>query len=140
MKISGEFKHLARFVIVGGVNTALTYALYAGLVWYGIHYLLALTIEYAVGILAGFIANRQWTFANRDRMGPALFRYIATYCIVYVLNAVLLTFFVELADMNKLLAQLFALGIATLASYIAQRWWVFRNAERSRYSERSGDQ
>jgi putative flippase GtrA len=110
----------------------LTYALYAGLVWYGIHYLLALTIEYAIGILAGFIANRQWTFANRDRIGPALFRYIATYCGVYVFNAVLLTFFVELADMHKLLAQLFALGIATIASYIAQRWWVFRNAERSR--------
>ena len=132
MNSYGEFKHLVRFVIVGGVNTALTYALYAGLVWYGIHYLLALTIEYAVGILAGFIANRQWTFANRDHIGPALFRYIAMYCGVYVLNAVLLTFFVELADMHKLLAQLFALGIATIASYIAQRRWVFRNTERLR--------
>jgi putative flippase GtrA len=132
VKNYGELKHLSRFVIVGGVNTALTYALYAGLVWYGIHYLLALTIEYVIGILAGFIANRQWTFANRDRIGPALFRYIATYCGVYALNVVLLVFFVESADMNKLLAQVFALGIATLASYIVQHWWVFRNTERSR--------
>ena len=109
----------------------MTYALYAGLVWYGLHYLLALTIEYAIGILTGFIANRQWTFAYRDRIGPALFRYMATYWGVYLLNAVLLMFFVESAGMNKLLAQLFALGMATLASYLAQHRWVFRNRERS---------
>jgi putative flippase GtrA len=126
VKSTSEFKRLSLFVIVGGVNTALTYALYAGLVWVGYHYLLALTIEYAIGILAGFIANRQWTFADRDRKGPALLRYMATYCGVYVLNAVLLTFFVECADLHTLLAQLFALGIATLFSYMAQRWWVFR--------------
>jgi putative flippase GtrA len=132
VKSYGGFKRLSRFVIVGGLNTALTYALYAGLVWYGYHYLLALTIEYAIGILAGFIANRQWTFAYRDRTGPALFRYMATYCGVYVLNAGLLMFFVELAGMNKLLAQLFALGIATLASYLSQHRWVFRKTERSR--------
>ena len=131
VKSYGGFKRLSRFVIVGGVNTALTYALYAGLVWYGLHYLLALTIEYVIGILAGFIANRQWTFAYRDRIGPALFRYMATYCGVYLLNAVLLMFFVELAGMNKLLAQLFALGMATLASYLAQHRWVFRNTGRS---------
>ena len=48
-----------------------------------------------------------------------------------IMCIVLLMFFVELAGMNKLLAQLFALGMATLASYIAQHWWVFRNTERS---------
>ena len=131
LKSYGGFKRLARFVIVGGLNTALTYALYAGLVWYGYQYLLALTIEYAIGILAGFIANRKWTFAYRDRIGPAFFRYMATYCGVYVLNAALLMFFVELAGLNKFLAQFFALSMATLASYIAQHRWVFRNTERS---------
>jgi putative flippase GtrA len=126
VKSHDGFKRLSRFVIVGGLNTALTYALYAGLVWYGYHYLLALTIEYIIGILAGFIANRQWTFASRDRIGPALFRYMATYCGVYVLNAVLLMFFVESAGLDKLLAQLCALVIATLSSYLAQSRWVFR--------------
>lgn len=131
VKSLGGFKRLTRFIIVGGLNTALTYALYAELVWYRFHYLLALTIEYVLGILAGFIANRQWTFANRDRIGPALFRYMTTYCGVYALNAVILMFFVETADLNKLLAQLFALSIATLANYSVQHWWVFRNRERS---------
>ena len=116
MKSGGEFKRLIRFIIIGGVNTVLIYALYAGLVLYGLHYLFALSLEYAVGILAGFIANRRWAFANHDRISPALFRYIATYCGVYVLNLVLLAFLVELADIHELLAQLLALGIATLAT------------------------
>jgi putative flippase GtrA len=127
VKSHGGFRRLTRFVIVGSLNTSLTYALYAWLVWNGFHYLMALTIEYALGILAGFIANREWTFADHDRISPALFRYTATYCGVYVLNAVLLMFFVETADLNKLLAQLFALGIATLASYMVQQGWVFQN-------------
>lgn len=56
---------------------------------------------------------------------------MATYYGVYLLNVVLLMFFVELAGINKLLAQFFALGMATLVSYLAQRGWVFRDMERS---------
>jgi putative flippase GtrA len=90
------------------------YALFVALVALGVHHTLALTADYAGGLLLGYALNRGWTFADRDGVPGSRTRYFAVYLMIYG---------VELAPA---IAQLPALAIATGTSYVLQRMWVFR--------------
>lgn len=128
MRLSGtaERRQFLRFLIVGSANTVATYALYVLLLNLGLHYRVAITLDYVVGILVGFALNRWWTFKNKAHPGKTLARYALCYVGVFIANFILLSGFVELAHMEEWLAQIPAIGIATILSYIGQRAWVFR--------------
>lgn len=121
-----EWRRLARFVLVGGFNTACMYALFVGLVALGMHHTLALTADYAGGLLLGYALNRGWTFADRDGVPGSRTRYFAVYLAIYAVNAGLLELGVTGLELVPAVAQLPALAIATALSYILQRTWVFR--------------
>lgn len=121
-----ELKRLARFVLVGGFNTACMYALFVALVALGVHHTLALTADYAGGLLLGYALNRGWTFADRDGVPGSRTRYFAVYLMIYGVNAGLLELGVRGFELAPAIAQLPALAIATGTSYVLQRMWVFR--------------
>ena len=60
-----------KFGIVGVSNTLLTFAVYTVLLKvFGVWYLAASAIGFAVGAVNGFLLNRRWTF--REHVGDAL--------------------------------------------------------------------
>jgi putative flippase GtrA len=116
-----------KFLIVGGINTALGYALYVALIRAGLHYNLALILAYIVGILTGYLMNRHLTFASHVRTHHSFLKYWATYIGVYVLNLILLNLIVGLKLLDPMFGQLLALGAVTLMSFLLQNFWVFRH-------------
>lgn len=68
----------ARFLISGGVNTAVTYAMYLGLLQV-IDYKTAYTIAYVTGIMLAFLINRLFVF--RTHRG---WRSLVTFPFVYL--------------------------------------------------------
>lgn len=119
-------RQLAAFNVVGIVNTAVTYAVYAVLVLAGMPHLAALAVEYAVGIVLGFWLNRRFTFQSREPWLPGLGRMVAAYVPLLALNEVLLFALVDLAKTDKLLAQGFALVVVSGLSFLVQKTIVFR--------------
>ena len=120
---------LFKFILVGGLNTGVMYLLYIGLVWLGVHYNIALIIDYAVGIVAAYFMNRYWTFASHGRPRRSFQKYCATYGMVYVINMVLLNAIVRLGLLGPVLGQLAALSVATGVSFLLQNFWVFHSGE-----------
>ena len=84
-----------RFLAVGVLNTVLVYSFYLLLIYLGVQYLVALTIDYAFGICTGFLMNRSWTFRQLDRSGNRIVKYAASYLGAYLLNLVGLFVLVE---------------------------------------------
>jgi putative flippase GtrA len=115
-----------KFLVVGASNTVGNYALYVALIFAGLHYNLALILEYLVGILCGYLMNRHWTFSSHRRTRHSLFKYVVTYLAVYFINLILLNLLVILGLLGPVLGQLMALGIATVFSFSLQNFWVFR--------------
>lgn len=122
---------IAKFTLAGILNTGLTYALYVILVKLGVHYPLALAMDYAFGTLMGYLLNRFWTFADQGNPSRSFIKYLATYVGVYLGNWALLAILVERGITGPILGQLIALGVVTLLSYLAQRHWVFRASQRT---------
>jgi putative flippase GtrA len=120
-------KQFARFNIVGMLNTALTYGIYAGLVAVGLNHILAVVIEYAFGIAFSYALNKRFTFKVRGRADPGMFaRMVAAYIPMLLLNAVLLWIAVDILRWNKYLGQAAALAFVSVLSFLAQRIFVFR--------------
>jgi len=111
---------------VGAVNTAVTYALYAGLVALGVPALAALVADYALGIVLGFALNRKYTFnASQGPLGPSFLRMVLSYLPLLGVNLVLLFVLVHWLSWNEYLAQIVALGLVTVLSFFVQKLFVF---------------
>jgi putative flippase GtrA len=121
---------LAQFVkfgIVGISNTLLTFAIYTLLLKvFGVWYLAASAIGFAVGAVNGFLLNRRWTF--RGHVGDAFtpVRWLIVQGCGLALNEGLLYLFVDGARVEKLLSQAFATVIVTVITFLANRAWTFR--------------
>jgi putative flippase GtrA len=116
-----------KFGIVGISNTLLALAVYAALIdGFGMWYIAASAIGYAVGIVNGFLWNRRWTF--RGHVGDALtpVRWTVVQGCGLAANLGLVFAFVHGAGLGKLLGQACATGIVVVFTFLANRAWTFR--------------
>jgi len=116
-----------KFGIVGVSNTALTFAVYTLLLKaFGVWYLAASAIGFAVGATNGFLLNRRWTF--RDHVGDSLtpVRWAVVQGGGLAVNEVLLYLLVDQGKVDKLLAQAMATVVVTVSTFIVNRAWTFR--------------
>src|SRR5512144_2922228 len=78
-----------RFLIVGALNAAFGYAVFALLVLAGLPSMPALVATYVAGVLFNFATTRRLVF--RKAAGAATFaRFVAAYVVIYFFNAALL--------------------------------------------------
>jgi putative flippase GtrA len=57
--------HLVRFLLVGGLNTAITYVVYLTLNGWMVPWL-AYGAAYLLGIIIAFVGNRSWVFRSKQ--------------------------------------------------------------------------
>jgi putative flippase GtrA len=121
-----------RFAAVGLLQNGLKVAVFALLTGVGVQYRLAAVASGLLAFVASFVMNRHWTFAQRatpfHRQGA---RYLLVFASAIALGVVLLTFFVEVAGVSELAAQVAAILLVAPLSFLAQRTWVFRAPRRS---------
>lgn len=118
---------LVKFGIVGVSNTLLTFAVYTLLLKvFGVWYLAASAVGFAVGATNGFLLNRRWTFSEHvgDPLTPL--RWAIVQGGGLGINEGLLYLFVHDARLDKLLAQAVATVAVTLSTFTANRAWTFR--------------
>jgi putative flippase GtrA len=116
-----------RFLIVGGGNTVLGLALFAGFHALVPHYLVALVLTYAVGIVVAFVTQRLFVFGNAAPALPALARFTAVQLLVLALNAAVLTVLVEWVGAPVLLSQAIAVVVVVVSSYFGHLLFSFRH-------------
>jgi putative flippase GtrA len=118
---------LLKFGIVGVANTLLTFAIYTILLKvFGVWYVAASGIGFAVGAVNGFLLNRRWTF--REHVGDALtpVRWAIVQSCGLGLNLGLVYVFVHEAGLDKLVGQIPTTAIVTVLTFAVNRAWTFR--------------
>jgi putative flippase GtrA len=116
-----------KFGIVGVSNTVLSLAVYAVLLkGFGVAYLAASAIAFAVGTVNGFLWNSRWTF--REHVGDALtpVRWFVVQGFGLAVNLGLVYVFVHDAGLDKLVGQVCTTAIVTVCTFVANRAWTFR--------------
>jgi putative flippase GtrA len=83
-------------------------------------------------LLASFLLNRVWTFPGREaRFHHQGARYALVFASAVALGVALLTFFVEVAGLPEVPAQVASILVVAPLSFLVQRAWVFRAPRRS---------
>lgn len=117
---------LARYIAAGLVNTAVTYALLVlGMRW--LHYAVAYTLVYAVGIALAYWLQTRFVFRVTPRWRTAL-RFPLVYAVQYALGLVLLTALVEIAALPRQWAALIAIGANVPAGFVLSRLLLAQRA------------
>jgi putative flippase GtrA len=128
------FLQFVKFGIVGVSNTLIFFAVYTLLLKvFGVWYVAASGIGFAVGAVNGFLWNRAWTF--KGHVGDALtpVRWFAVQTSGLLLNLGLVYLFVDGAGLDELVGQAVTIVIVTLVTFFANRAWTFRGEpERAR--------
>jgi putative flippase GtrA len=120
-------RQFVKFGIVGVSNTLLFLGVYTLLFKvFGVFYLLASGIAFAVGATNGFLLNRAWTFEGHvgDALTPV--RWTVVQGCGLGLDLLLLYVLVDGAGLDKLVAQAMAIVVVVVLTFFANRAWTFR--------------
>jgi putative flippase GtrA len=123
-----EVRHATKYGIVGVLNVAIDFALYALLVSLGVWYVAAKGISLTVATINGYTWNRRWTFRAGQHRTAMLTRYILVQAACYVTNIAVLAILVEALGMGAIPAQAVAVPFVAALSFLGQRMWTFRAA------------
>ena len=120
MKIDWLF---VKFVLVGILNTAFGYLVFALLLFFGLHYTLAVILSTIAGVLFNFKTTGTLVFKNHNN--KLIFKFVAVYAITAVLGIIILRA-AELAHINLYFAGLVSTGICAIISFLLNKNWVFK--------------
>ncbi len=111
-----------RFVLVGVLNTGFSYAVYAGLLYYGLNYALANLAALILGIVFSFRTQGVLVFHNPD--GRLFYRFAASWLVIFLANIALIAVLLRYG-LNAYAAGALALLPVTLMSFFIQKFVVF---------------
>jgi putative flippase GtrA len=130
--MTAPVREAIRFATVGVLQNGLNVAVFALATAVGVQYRVAAVLAGLVALVASFLFNRQWTFTSRTApIHHQGLRYLIVFASAVALGVVLLTFFVEVAGLPEVLAQVAAILVVAPVSFLVQRSWVFRAPRRS---------
>jgi putative flippase GtrA len=120
LQVSGKRWHeFGRYLIVGGVNTFLTYAIYLGGLKFTT-YRLAYSVSFVCGILFSYLFNAQFVFRKQLRVVKAL-QFSMVYVGQYFVGLGLLLVLVEVVHLNKKFAPILLIFLIIPANYWLNR-------------------
>lgn len=118
-KMAGEF---FRFLVMGGANTIVAYAIYLLLLnW--MRYEFAYTIGYAIGIAMAYVLSSRFVFRQPFRRRSAA-RFPLVYVAQFLVSFVLLRIAVEWLRVPEWLALGFAVVATIPVTFVLSRWII----------------
>jgi putative flippase GtrA len=114
---------LARFVVVGIVNTGFSYGVYALLIVLGLSYAVANLVALLFGIVFSFKTQGRLVF--RQTSNRRLWRFVLVWAVIYAANTALIGLIIS-RGFDPYTAGALTLPVNVILSYVAQKYFVFR--------------
>ncbi|WP_166879362.1 MULTISPECIES: GtrA family protein [unclassified Salinibacterium] len=112
------------------VVASLTSLFYLGVMSLGLligwHYFIAIVIAQAVTIAGAFPAYRRFVFQSTGPIGRDFVRFLSVWLTGMIAGLVLTPLMVELVGMHPLVAQVIAIAVVSIGSFLAHRYFSFK--------------
>ncbi|HYI80943.1 MAG TPA: GtrA family protein [Thermoleophilaceae bacterium] len=118
-------RQVVRYAVVGVSNTAISMAVYAGLLALEVGYVAAVVVAYLAGLANGYTLNRRWTFLAGGFSIGSLSRYTTVQATGLMLSVGLTSLFVEVLGVPELLALVLSWPPVIAVTFTATRLWAF---------------
>jgi putative flippase GtrA len=125
---SANAGQVGKFVVVGVVNTALGYGVFAAL-WYFLeaywHPLAVLTLTYALVASFAFILHRTFVFLGTNPLAQSARRYVVVSLTSLAINSFLLQLLTAVWALEVLFGQAVSLFVSAMLTFLLHRFWTF---------------
>lgn len=122
-------KEFVKFSLVGASGTLVNLAVYSLAISMGMHYMVAATISFLVAVTNNFYWNFIWTFKGKAPEKSIRRKYVSFFLISVLnfgINLVALKYLVDVYTLNKILAQVLAIGVASIFNFLLNYLITFR--------------
>jgi putative flippase GtrA len=119
-----------RFITVGVVNTALSYCVILGCMYFAkISPELSNISGYIFGVVISYCLHRKFTFDSSQQRVREIGRFLLVFGMSYGFNFVVLIFLIHKVEVDKGVSQIIS-GMAYVAvSFVMNKFYVFRDAK-----------
>lgn len=121
-----ELREKVVFLIVGGFCATCYIGLASGLHYLGVAPSVSSALAYALCLPLGYLGQRSITFRSSRRHGAAALSYFSVQAFAVLVVTAVTFVSVEVLTHPPIVAFLVAGMIAASASYLMQKYWVFR--------------
>ncbi len=118
---------LYRYSLVGIVTNVVGYLVYLLLTYLGTTPKLTMTFLYILGATAGFIGNRNLTFAYKGSLLGSGIRYAIAHFFGYLINFLILFIFVDNFGYAHQLVQAVSIIVVAIFLFTTFKYFVFSN-------------
>lgn len=121
----GRSKLIAKFLVVGLLNTVVGYGIYGILVLLQIPYLAALLMATIMGVIFNYFSTGKLVFKSSG--GRIVFaKFIAAYSMVYGINAVVLDVLIKHFQFDPYIGQALCVPLSVVISWLLMNHWVYK--------------
>lgn len=120
LKSNTKVFEFIKFIIVGGLATAIHYAIYFILQVIKLQYNLAYTIGYFLSFIFNFFASNYFTFNTKPSMNRG-FRFFLAHAFNYSLQLILLNIYIHIG-VNKIIAPMFIFIISVPINFLVVKF------------------
>lgn len=116
-----------RFLLVGILNTAVGYGLFALFIYLGLHYALANLVATILAVCFNFLSTGQLVFKQTGGGGIATaVRFVLVYAFLYGVNVLLLSVLIQ-TGLTEYLAGLLLIPVSATLAYLLHSQFTFRS-------------
>lgn len=129
-------REFARYLVAGGCVFLLDYAgLFILTEYAGVHYLIAASVAFAVGVAVMYLMSVSWVFSHRtcaNRL-QEFSLFAAVGVVGLIVNAIVIGALTEIVGLHYLFSKVVAAGVILMFNFIVRRALLFSPG----YSEQS---
>ena len=131
MNIWFKLPDFVRFLIVGCVNAAISYIIFAISVFIigESHYQLCVTLQWVLSSIISYLNQKFFVFCTRGNYLKEYLKCCTTWGVSYILNVIILEIFVRFLIKNVYIAQFISLFIVSISTYILFKCFAFKKSK-----------
>lgn len=125
-----QLPRVLRFVIIGSINAAISYIIYAIAVFLlgEAHYQLCVILQWVISSVISYLNQKFFVFCTKGNYVEEYLKCCSTWAVSYFLNVIILEIFVRFLIKNVYVAQFISLFIVSVATYVLFKFFAFKKS------------
>ena len=117
-----------RFLFIGGVNAAISYAIFALAVWIlgQEHYQACVILQWTISSVFSYFNQKFFVFCTKGNYLNEYLKCCSTWAVSYLLNVIILELLVRFAIKNVYLSQFISLFAVSVVTYVLFKYFAFK--------------
>ena len=130
MIVNSILSELVKFGFVGIFNTIICICfIFLLMLWMEFNPYISNIIGYSIAVLNSYVMNKAWTFSSKKPLQATLPKFILIFFLCYAFQLMFLHICLQQLRIDDSLAQLLAMVIYTISSFVGHKLYSFKNYE-----------